>query len=228
MGIAVGFAAPNQNAVVGFFAQNNGARHRYAYNGESLIGLAAATCSARALMTGVAASQVTFNWLDREYTGNAYTMLVLGGDFSAAVLSGATRTDGADIALTGAGFTPLGGLVAGAFGPASTQDVPDSTGVGMSVGAVLSATDRSAIGVSCDGDDAAYGQELDEAYLKLTVAGVVDALMDSVSLDSDGATFVMDDTEPTAGSFFCTLLLGAAASGIPAGVLAAILGDEGD
>jgi hypothetical protein len=146
------------------------------------------------------------------------------------VTSLTTRTDGNDIAITGAGVgTPRGCFVASNGLAEHAADTPTNGGV-MVLGAASSPTNRHSS--MAGSEDAAAttniysGVEFDQIFQKLAPGTpTTDALMDLVSLDSDGATFVMDDPEPTTGSWAGVVLFGdAAAAG---GSLLARLMQEG-
>jgi hypothetical protein len=123
-----------------------------------------------------------------------------------------TRTDGNDIVVSSAGVgTPRGCVVLSNGLAEHAADTPTNGGqiafgAADSISSRFSAGNRSQDAAATTNNIAIV--EFDGVYGKSTTAPGVDAVMDLKSFDGDGATFVMDDTEPTTGSWAGVLLLG--------------------
>ncbi len=146
-------------------------------------------------------------------------LIVKGGSWT--IKPFATLTDTVTtIPVTGAGFTPNGGMVVSHGTSESTQDTVQTQGF-ASLGAFESASARLAqLATSKDnqaaGIDAVVAIEYDAVYIREDT-GVVGAnlvgLMDVQSMDADGVTFIMDDADPDSAFGWVVLWGSAAASG---------------
>jgi hypothetical protein len=127
------------------------------------------------------------------------------------VTSVTTRTDGNNIAITTAGVgTPKLAFLMSNGVAEHSADTPTNGG-SYTVGVAESTTSRFAHTMRSEDAAAttniASHQVSDGVYVKTTTAGVLDAEMDLVSFDSDGATFVMDNTEPASGESWVGVVL---------------------
>jgi len=114
-----------------------------------------------------------------------------------------TRTDGADIVVSSVGHQPKGLLFLShcktESTPGTVQDDDE-----WSMGCATSATERVARGVIDNDADAdsniGTAVEYDEVYINQDVSDppVIEGLMDLKSIESNGFTCVMDDTDPAA------------------------------
>lgn len=115
-----------------------------------------------------------------------------------------TRTDGNDIALSSFGFAPVAALVFSCAAAEHAADTPTDE-KRFSQGMAASPTSRGAVAwrdqdnVSPSNTERAI--EYDEIYIATDAAAALEGLMDLKSFDSDGMTFVMDDTDPAANWF---------------------------
>ncbi len=128
-------------------------------------------------------------------------MCLKGGDYAIGQL--ATRTDGADIVVSGLGFAPSAAMF---MSHTSTEDAINvsQTNSIISIGAASGPTERGAR-YSSDIDNLATSRvatavEFDAVYIHTdeAAAPAIDGLMDLKSLDADGFTTVMDDPDPSA------------------------------
>lgn len=115
-----------------------------------------------------------------------------------------------DIAITGAGFAPIGGLVAGASRVADAAGTPTNHAM-VSVGAFNSATSEKAA-ASWDENatanaECAIGNEFDACLINISALNALQGAMHVQSMDADGVTFRMA-TADAAQNFFWTLLFG--------------------
>jgi hypothetical protein len=133
-------------------------------------------------------------------------LAIKGTGTFAKVTSVTTRTDGNDIVVTGAGVgAPRGMFAMSNLVAEHASDTPtNENGAGICVGAATSISDRAC--VMTRSQEAAATTNIISGSQYDT--GAVTALMDVKSVDSDGVTFVMDDTEPTAGSWVGVILFG--------------------
>lgn len=127
-------------------------------------------------------------------------LLLQGGSWAVGNL--VTKTDTTDITVGSLGFEPAGGMLLSCGRAASTADTPTADAE-LSIGAWSAPTVRGVHSIYSD--DAAdpmivgTGVEFDEVYINVTAAlDQLDGLMDIKSRDANGATFVMDDTDPSA------------------------------
>ena len=159
----------------------------------------------------------TLNAIERTAGARRVHYLALkGGSFRVGGLT--TRTDGNDIAVTGLASRPRGVFFASACAAESTADTPVAQSL-FSMGAFdsQSAIDpaRNRVARCTKGEDASAASDcgdimrFDAVYAKaLVTTSAVDALMDVKSVEATGFTCVMDDTEPTVGSFVWWLAFG--------------------
>ena len=158
----------------------------------------------------------TLNWLE---TGSQFFHLYValkGGNYTVGNLL--TKTDGTDIVESSFGFQPVAALFASVCHAEDTADTEVSPSM-FSLGAFSGAMERGvqghhevdAVGTS----DCMTIIEHDAVYAKINTSAAVDALMDIKSIDLDGFTCVMDDTEPTTGSFVWYVAFGSTAGGQP-------------
>lgn len=172
------------------------------------------TLDARASGVSFITDGVRVNFGSRASTRVIWVVLIKGCLFK--VFESATRTDGNDIAITGLGGTPKGGLVFSHCAAESAAGTVDAH-AGWSLGAWDSATSRRAASYWDEDNvatsEVAAGIEHDEVLLKISAADAVEALMDVKSVDADGVTFVMDTAEPTAASWFGGVIIGESAGG---------------
>ena len=122
-----------------------------------------------------------------------------GGQFKVGDILSQTTTD--NTAETGVGFQPKALIFASHNKTESTADTPQDHDE-RTVGFATSATSRNCVGIM-DKDnegtmDVAHAIHTDQCYSNQSTAATiaVEGLMDLVSMDSDGFTFVMDDADP--------------------------------
>lgn len=152
---------------------------------------------------------------------NPHYLALKGGNY--AVGSLLTRTDGADIAVSGLGFKPSGVFFASAMLPESAAGTVDNADARVSMGAATSPTERVAVGaVSQDNvadSNVATAIEHDEVYVHVSTTDTVEALMDLKSMDAGGFTCVMDDVEVTASYVAYAAFGPAPAAAVPSKVV---------
>jgi hypothetical protein len=188
---------------------------RYGF-GDECIAMADPTYAGfdvRASFTSMDADGFTINVEEVARTRNVNYLALKGGYY--AVGDFLTRTDGNDIAVTGTGVNPSAVLFASHCTAESTQDTKQDSAV-MSLGAAVSTSSRAACAMSDQdalADSECYaGVEFDEVYIRPDLADGHEGLMDLKSLDSDGFTCVMDDTDPDA-AFVGYVAFGVASAG---------------
>ncbi len=169
----------------------------------------------RASFSSFDSDGVNLNFAETTAAGRLFGYLALRGPRT-YVTDVLTRTDGNDIVVTGAGVgTPRGILVASTGQAEHSADTPAAPGW-MILGGGVSDASRSTQGTRANDNlattEAVGINETDEILAKSTNGAAIDALMDVKSIDSDGVTFVMDDTEPTAASWVGVVLFGDAAA----------------
>lgn len=121
-----------------------------------------------------------------------------GGDYKIGSLL--TRDDGEDISVSGLASKPSAAFFASHTRAESTQDSAD-THFKQSLGAFSSLTDRGVQSINdeqINPTDCYSAIEYDEVYANIDNAGAIQGLMDVKSIESDGFTCVMDDTDPSA------------------------------
>ncbi len=144
------------------------------------------------------------NWLAGTATAKVINYVAFEMSNAAAIVLGdlPTKTDGTDIAETGFGHVPKAALFVSHMKAVNTSPTPTDHDL-WSMGAMTSASARMAMSI-VDQDAAGTAVvgsavEHDEVYIhQPTTAATVDGLMDIKSVESDGFTCVMDDTDPTA------------------------------
>lgn len=130
------------------------------------------------------------------------------------VTSSTTATNTTPFSVTGFGHQPLGIIVASA----SRAESAAGTGTGNlqgSVGVATAAANQVAL-FERDNNltanaEVSTGIDVDCVYGNLDSTGAVQGAMDLSSLDSDGATFVMSDADPSGSFFFIASAASAAA-----------------
>ncbi len=143
-----------------------------------------------------------------------------GGDYAIGQLL--TRTDGADIVVSGLGFKPAAVLFVSHNGAEDAVNVSQTDGV-MSVGVAISPTEREVQGYwSVDGlgtSRVATAIEFDAVYFRAVKAAspTIDGLMDLKSMDADGFTCVMDNPDPSAAFVLFFAFGPAEAEDVPSG-----------
>jgi hypothetical protein len=184
-------------------AQANSVTSRYSRFDECLFVKSPSDNNHRATFVSQDADGFTLNWLTgAEQIVNLY-LCIKGGGWK--IGSSATATSLTTVATSGYGFAPKGVMVLSHLNTAqSTAGTPDNN-LNWSVGAADSPTSRAAHSQNQDNGQATsdtwFGQELDEVYSNISGGAGVVGLMDLQSFDVDGATFVMDDADPTARVF---------------------------
>lgn len=177
---------------------------------------AGAPPNARASFVATATDGVTLDWLERGVTNGIHFAAALKG-IEATVANGLTQTDTTtDIAITGLGNTALGGIVVSNAEIESTQDTAGNNHH-FSFGMFTSTSNRGAHATwdqDGQGDtESATCVEYDAVYCNISTADAVQGLMDIKSLDSGGATFIMDDADPAQTWFGTVLFATPAAAG---------------
>ena len=175
----------------------------YSKSAEIIAHLNAAVTSTedRASFTGFLSNGFNINWSEVTTGGSVnFFVAIKGGRYT--VGNFLTRTDGNAIPETGVGFSPKGVLLISATRAESTADTATDDDE-WSMGAFTSTTAR--VSMSMSDDDAAAtavvgtGVSHDEAYQNLNATtGAVEGEMDVQSVDADGFTMIMDDTDPVA------------------------------
>ena len=214
IGIGMATGASNQGAVT-MWSDHGVATSQtigYGYNGEVQAMAFTTGITGRDAFVSFDSDGFTFNNL--ELSGGAFIYVALkGGQYHVGDIE--TRTDTNDIAETAPGFQPVALLFLSANRALSTQDTATSHG-SLSIGAATSTSNRGAQAVwdennladsetaTANYDTAAYAHVRDDA---------IAALMDIKSIDASGFTAVMDDTEPSVGSWVTYLAIGATGGG---------------
>ena len=157
---------------------------------------------------------LTLNWLETS-AGTVFFCAALKG-IEATIQNALTQTDTTtDIVVTGLGNICLGGLVVSCCEAESTQDTA-GTHHHWSMGSFTSTTNRGAHATwdesGTANSETAVAVEYDEVYANISSADAIQGLMDIKSLDSGGATFIMDDADP-AQKWFSTILFATPTSG---------------
>lgn len=153
--------------------------------------------------------------MDALETGNpsavTKALVLKGGNYQISPFTTQTDTS-TQIVLSGFGFAPAGGLLISAARAENSSDTPtdhDHFSVGAfhsaSARGVLAALDEDAVATT----EVTTAIELDAVYANISTGSAIQGLMDVVSLDSDGVTFIMDDADPS-GSFGWGIFLGSA------------------
>lgn len=158
----------------------------------------------------------TVTWDNQPGGNNIFAIAVKG--VRCTVKTGTTQTDTTtNIAITGAGFTPIGGIVCGASRAQSTADIPTAHAM-TSIGAFNSASSEKAAALwdenATAGAECANANEFDACLINISATDTLAGAMHVQSIDSDGVTFRMATADP-AGNFFWTLLFGSWAENTP-------------
>lgn len=203
----LGFGAAtgsSQRGVVASYQSHSEADSKvagYGYNGEVLAAARSwgEAIDVRADFVSFDTNGFTLNWLETDSTYTYGYLVIKGGKWLVGDLT--TRTDGNDIVETGFGFTPAFGLFSSHCAAMNTQDTLAGDAQ-LSIGAFDSVSSRVAHGV-IDVDaqatmKTALGVEHDQVYVNMSTSDAVEGLMDIKSVDSNGFTTVMDDTDPVA------------------------------
>jgi len=203
--LTVGFAAGsgNPNDVVLAGASNNGADPMqtvsYSLGGESiaLFDAAIAGPNGRAEVDAWLSNGFSLNWIERAASRRIFYVALQGGRHAVGDLLTSTSTT--QFSETGLSFSPLAGLFMSHNKAQSTADAAQDHDE-WSMGGVTTAATRRA---SCllDQDNLATSSvgtavEHDELYCNVGTSNTIEGLMDVVSVNSDGWTFVMDDADP--------------------------------
>ncbi|TLZ59793.1 MAG: hypothetical protein E6K13_09350 [Methanobacteriota archaeon] len=203
IGLAAG--AGNPNDVVWAGGSNNAANPTqtvaYSRAGESiaLLNAGVTATDGRAEVDAWLSNGFSLNWNERAASRRIFYVAMKGGQH--AVGDVLTRTDTTQFSETGLPFTPKAGLFLSHTHAQSTADTVQDYDE-WSVGSVTNATTRRAMCAN-DQDNVAttvvrYGVHHNELYCNLATSAAFEGLMDVVSVNSDGWTFVMDDADPTA------------------------------
>lgn len=198
----------------------------------------AAALNARAALDAMLPDGWRLDWTGSPSGTRRIFYLALRG-IGAKILTLLTKTNTVDdIVVSGAGFGPLGALVAShakAQSAAGVLDAEDEWALGGFSGAASRAGHGtfSENGAAPANQDIGVGARDDELYVHVAAAGGVasiDGLMDVKTVDSDGATFIMDDADPSA-AFAWVLFLGEPPPTVPleaddAAAEAALLGQD--
>lgn len=194
-----------QRGVAGIWSRDGQADTQvggYGYNEEFAASPTTFTESMadRADFVSFDATGFTLNWLETLLNDCTIGYLVIkGGKWIVGDLT--TRTDGNNIVENGFGFTPSFGLFGSVNAALSTQDVLAGDAK-LSIGAFDSPTSRAAcaiIDVDAQATSVvAYSVQHDAVYINLNSSDTVEGLMDIQSVELDGFTCVMDDTDPSA------------------------------
>jgi hypothetical protein len=159
----------------------------------------------------------TLNWLERDTNTRVLWLSIAGGDWAVGNLL--TRTDTADIAVTGLASQPSAVLFVSGNKAETVQDAAPGAHDEWSMGAATSATDRVVQHVaSRNGNTDSFvfrTARTDAVYVNADPANAaytLEGLMDLKSIESDGFTCVMDDADPSA-MFVWYVSVGPAPSG---------------
>ncbi len=190
--LGVATSSSNQGVVVGWTQDNLTTSNTwgYGYNGE----VVSDGVQTRESFVEFISDGFTIDHLEGAVTRYYYYICLKGGQYAVGDLT--TRTDSNDIEEN-VGFEPAAVLFFSANRVHSTQDtVTDHNR--LSIGAGTSTSNRAVQAIS-DEDaladtETAYTNQDDAVYAHV-VDDAIEALMDIKSIDSDGFTCVMDDTE---------------------------------
>lgn len=204
--ISIGFAVSSSQRGTYIGGSNNGATTMqtvsYCYSGECIAipNTTLTGIDARADFVSMDADGFTIDWLEAPFGLERIHYLALkGGDYFVGNLL--TRTDGNDITESSFGFAPSGALFLSHCKTESTQDTFQDHDE-WSMGACSAIDERASAGVlDEDGtanSEVAKGVEHDAVYMNIATDDTLEGVMDIKSLDADGFTCVMDDTDPSA------------------------------
>ncbi len=196
----------------------------YGYGGEcfALFHEAGSTIVRnRAEFTQFTANGFDINVLEHGIAAYFEYLVIKGASFAVGDIL--TRTDGNDIAVSGLGFDPGAVMFVSHCQAESTQDTAQTDSM-FSIGAASAINERVAHGTSdqngSNPSECMSIIEHDAVYVKPDLADGIAAIMDIKSFDTGGFTCVMDDTEPSAGSFVGYVAVGPAAAGGLSGPIA--------
>jgi len=203
--LSIGFAAGSGNPtdVVWAGASNNGAADSqtitYSRTGESiaLFDTAIAVTNARAEVDAWNSNGFSLDWAERAGSRRIHYVALKGARY--AVGDMLTSTNTSQFSETGLPWSPSAGLFLSHNNATSTADTIQNHDQ-WSMGSVTTASARR---TSCLIDEDAQATtdigtavEHDELYCNLDTTPATEGLMDIVSVNSDGWTFVMDDVDP--------------------------------
>jgi hypothetical protein len=155
-----------------------------------------ASVTGRANLSAFLSNGYRLNWIEADPTPVMYSVLAIAG-LSAAVGQSATRTDTNDIVVTGLGFQPAGVMFLSATDTEPAQDAvagydPWSMGAGDGTSQVVhNVMDVDAVGTS----NVQAGIDFANVYLCTTTGGARESSMELRTLDADGFTTRMTDTD---------------------------------
>ena len=209
----VATAAQLNACLMGGTDQGSASADTATYCGTEVICATVNTATPTTLQTTTVIDSITSTGWTLTNVGGSVTrnaLAIQGGKWKSGTLS--TRTDSNGISISGLGGTPKGVLVAS--GNRTQSSSSGTAPLKFSLGAGTSTSERHAqTYVSQNGSGnmrVVRAVEHDEIYINVTApgsdgadgaSGTVEGLMDVQSVDSDGFTFVMDDTDSSA--FFC-------------------------
>lgn len=167
--------------------------------------------------SGITLTAPGFDIVWAEVTGTTYRFFWLainGGQWF--IGESTTRTDTTQFAVGGFGHQPKGMFFISAMRAESTDNV-SSAHWQWSIGAASTPSNRGAMSSRdqdlADPSNLATAVEHDAVYASINLTtDTIDGLMDLVSFDADGATFIMDDADPSA-NWFGFVSVGQAAAG---------------
>jgi len=158
---------------------------------------------------------LTLNCLERQGTSNIHCCLSMKG-IEATVQNGLTQTDTTTaIPITGLASTCLGGLIVSTCEAESTQDTPTAHNH-LSIGSFIATDNRGSHGIWDENGTAnsepATSVDYDAVYTNISSGDAQVGTMDVQSMDSGGATFIMDDADPAQTWFGAILFADVAAA----------------
>lgn len=183
---------------------NNGAATMqaqcYGRNGECIVRLNAAVTASqdRAEFSSFDADGFTINWLERAGAGTISYLALKGINIDIGSVTTQTDTT-TPMTISGLSYAPAGVLMLSHRQPQTAADTPGDDDT-WSMGAAVSTTQRCAMAVG-DTDNAANATvctavEYDAIYARTNNTAIT-GLMDVTSFNGDGASFIMDDADPT-------------------------------
>lgn len=195
IGMATGV---NNQGVISIYAQDNvGTTNTKSYcsNAEVTV-LSGANVNNRNTFVSFDTDGFTLNTLEAGSTYYFFYIALKGGKYHVGNFN--TKTDGSDISVTNCGFPPKAALLFSNNRPLSTQDTA-SDHASMSIGGFSSVTDRVTAAMwdenGLDISEVAHAKYDTAVYANIK-DDAVQGLMDIKSIDEDGFTCVMDDTDP--------------------------------
>jgi hypothetical protein len=206
LNISVGAATSATSRFVCCFSNDNGTNvgesYHYGYSGEccTVISSTGAAGINRADFDSFQANGFWVDWEEYAEGTQIYYLALAGGDYLVGDL--ATATDGSGITESSFGFQPAAAMFFSNSKAENAQDTPASDGK-MSIGA-FSATDQRSAQAWYHEDgptdmEVSTALETDAVYVNIsTTDATLDGLMDVQTINSDGFTMVMDDTDPAA------------------------------